>query len=100
MVTIQIKFKSNGEEIKRTAILNDTLSELSKNTKNQATDIVDSMTEDGFWSVIFDENDSTQYEIEFAYNQENGKTFTPIKAITWVGSVVDDVQKVTQLKIK
>lgn len=100
MITIQIKFRSNGEEIKRTAILNNTLSELSKSTKNQATDIVDNITEDGFWSIIFSEDDSTQYEIEFAYNQEEGKTFTPIKAITWVDGVVDDAQKVTQLKIK
>ena len=44
MKTIICKFKSNGENITTTAIVNDDLSTLSKSKKNEATDIIDSQS--------------------------------------------------------
>ena len=52
MKTIRIKFKSNGETIKKTAIFSDDLSELSKSKKNQADDIIIDYWPDGFCSGI------------------------------------------------
>ena len=41
MKSIKCTFKSNGEDVTVTAIINDELSELSKSKRNQATDIID-----------------------------------------------------------
>lgn len=92
MRTIKLQFKSNGETIRKTAILTDDLSELSKSKKNQATDMVD-FPEDEFWSLIFEESEVISYEVEFKY-EDYCKTLKPIKAITWCDGVVDDSQKV------
>lgn len=93
MRTIKLQFESNGETIRRTAILTDDLSDLSKSKKNQATDITE-YPEDSFWSVLFSESESLEYEVEFAY-EDYCKTLEPIKAITWVDGVIDDVQEVS-----
>lgn len=91
METIKVKFKSNGREIRKTAILTDDLSNLSKSKKNQARDIIE-YPEDGFWSIVFDESETLQYEVEFAI-ADYQKTLKPIKAITWGDDVIEDVQK-------
>ena len=41
MKTLQFNFKSNGENIQLSAIANDSLTELSKSKKNQATNILE-----------------------------------------------------------
>lgn len=66
MKTIICDFKSNGEKVRKTAVINDNLSELSKSKKNEATDIIDDfMTEDNVWIIFFEENERLSYEVQF-----------------------------------
>ena len=96
MRTILATFKTGGKTIKRTAILNDDLSELSKSKKNQCADIIDDTTDDGYWSLIFFESDTIQYEVELEYDTEEWrKTLKPIKCIVWDNDVIDDEVNVT-----
>ena len=102
MKTIICKFKSDGEDIKKTAILNDNLINPSKSKKNEATDIIEpDMLDYEEWSVFFEITDTLGYEVVFEYDRENCvKTLKPVKAITWNGSKPDkvtitDVQNVT-----
>ena len=96
MRTIICKFKSEGKDVRKTAILNDTLDELSKSKKNEAYDIyVDDY--EGFWSVFFEGDPGTQYEVQFKFDIENRqKTLEPIKAVTWGG---DDAGTVTDSQL-
>ena len=92
MKTIICNFKSNGEKVKKTAVINDNLSELSKSKKNEATDIIDNV-----WNIFFEENERLSYEVQFKVDKEGNKTLTPVKGITWEGgddAVITDVQKV------
>lgn len=96
MKTIICKFKSDGTDIKKTAIITDTLDAISKSKKNEATDILkpDVLDNEG-WSICFDITDTLSYEVEFEYDKENAiKTLKPIKAITWLESAIFDVQEV------
>lgn len=97
MKTIICNFKSNGENVKVTAVINDALTELSKSKKNQATDIIDDfILEDEEWGIFFEVSDNMGYEIQFKTN-DGQKTLKPVKAITWEGgadAVITDVQKV------
>ena len=96
MRTILATFKTGGKTIKRTAILNDDLSELGKSKKNQCADIIDDTTDDGYWSLIFFESDTIQYEVELEYDTEEWrKTLKPIKCIVWDNDVIDDEVNVT-----
>lgn len=101
MKTLKFNFKSEGKTITRTAILTDDLQELSRNKKNQCSDITDFGNEDGYWSLIFEgENgENVSYEIEMEYDTYNfERTLVPIKAITWDDSdsgVIIDEQEVT-----
>ena len=82
MKTIICKFKSDGTDIRKTAVINDSLDALSKSKKNEATDIIepDTLT------------DTLAYEVMFVYDQEKDiKTLKPVKAITWDGSDIDHV---------
>lgn len=98
MKTITCTFKSEGKTIKKTAILSDSLDRLSESKRNEATEILIGCREDGYWSIIFEEeDDEKQYEIEFKYDEE--KTLTPIKALTWQYDYLADAQFVT-VKIK
>lgn len=98
MKTIICNFQSNGEKIKKTAVINDNLSELSKSKKNEATDIIDDyIAEDNVWILFFEENDHLGYEVQFKVDKKENKTLTPVKSITWEGgddAVITDVQKV------
>lgn len=95
MITIKIQFQSNGETINRTAIINDCLNELSNSQKNQAYEINNECWSDGYWSIFFEGKPGTLYEIEFKYDTDNyRKTLEPIKAITWVNDIIEDVQAV------
>lgn len=102
MKTIICNFKSNGENVTVTAIINDDLSGLSKAKKNQATDIIDDfMKEDDVWCLFFEVNNTLGYEIQLKVI-DGKKTLKPVKAITWEGgedAVITDVQKV-KVKIK
>lgn len=98
MTTIICKFKSEGKDIRKTAILNDTLDELSKSMKNEAYDIYMEDYGGGEWSVFFEGNPGTVYEVVFEFDAENRqKTLKPLRAVTWGGddtSVVTDSQLV------
>jgi len=95
MKTIKIQFQSNGETVKRTAIVNDCLNELSNSQRNQACDINNECWSDGFWSLFFEGEPGTQYEVEFEFDTENHReTLKPVKAITWVDDIIEDVQPV------
>lgn len=99
MKSIKCTFKSNGEDVTVTAIVNDELSELSKSKRNQATDIIDDfIKEDEVWCLFFEISPSLGYEIQFKVDKNGTKTFKPVKAITWEGgddAVITDVQNVT-----
>lgn len=99
MKSIKCTFKSNGEDVTVTAIINDELSELSKSKRNQATDIIeDFIKEDEVWCLFFEISPSLGYEIQFKVDKNGTKTLKPVKAITWEGgddSVITDVQNVT-----
>ena len=99
MKSIKCTFKSNGEDVTVTAIINDDLSELSKSKRNQATDIIDDfIKEDEVWCLFFEMSPSLGYEIQFKVDKNGTKTLKPVKAITWEGgedAVITDVQNVT-----
>lgn len=99
MKSIKCTFKSNGEDVTVTAIINDELSELSKSKRNQATDIIDDfIKEDEVWCLFFEISPSLGYEIQFKVDKNGTKTLKPVKAITWEGgedAVITDVQIVT-----
>ena len=96
MKTIICKFKSDGKDVKKTAIINDSLDTLSISKKSEATDIIEPDTFDyEEWSIYFEVTDTLAYEQE-----SHIKTLKPIKAITWDGTDIDhvvitDVQKVS-----
>ena len=98
MKTVTITFKSNGETVKKVAVIKDDLSELSSSKKNEA-DTIEQYIDDGWWSICFGIEDSVGYEIEFKI-EDYRRTLTPIKAITWVNDVIDDVQPIDSLTIK
>ena len=98
MKTLQFNFKSNGEIIQLSAVIGDSLTELSKSKKNQATDIIEEdMYEGKNWGLFFDINDTLGYEIQMKLDKNYQRTLIPIKAITWEGcddAIITDVQKV------
>ena len=102
MKTVICNFKSNGENVKVTAIINDNLTELSKSKRNEATDIIDDfIAEDNVWCLFFEKNEKLGYELQFKV-VENCKTLKPVKAITWEGgddAVITDSQYFT-VKVK
>lgn len=98
MKTVIITFKSNGDTVKKVAVIKDDLSDLSGSKKNQA-DTIEEYAEGGFWALYFGCEDSVGYEVEFAV-EDYCRTLTPIKAITWVDDVIDDVQPIESLIIK
>ncbi len=103
MKTIICKFKSDGKDVKKTAIFGDCLLFLSKSKKNEATDILqpEELDNENAWAIFFAVTETLGYEVQFEYDlEENRQTFNPIKAITWDGSEPDkvtitDVQNVT-----
>ena len=99
MIQIKCKFLSNGQTIKKTAILKETLNELSNSKKNEAFDTSMECYEDGYWSLFFEgypERPGTIYEVELKFDIANRqKTLEPLKAITWKDDVISDVQLVT-----
>ena len=100
MKTIICNFKSDGKDIRKTAILNDCLTELSKSKRNEATDILEpGYPGDNIWGIVFEVTETLSYEVNFKY-KEYQKTLEPVKAITWDGSrpdnvTITDVQKLT-----
>lgn len=91
MRTIHISFKVKGEIIKRSAIISDDLSYLSKSKKNQCDDIIDDTLDDGYWSLIFFESNTKHFEIEFEYDRDNWqKIIKPIKCIVWENDIIED----------
>ena len=100
MKTIRISFKSKGKNVKVTAILKDGLAELSTSAKNECFDMQSETWANGYWSLFFEGGSGVQYEVEFEFDIDNRqKTLKPIKAITWVYDVIDDVQK-AEVKVR
>ena len=63
MKTIICKFKSDGKDVKKTAIINDSLDTLSISKKSEATDIIEPDTFDyEEWSIYFEVTDTLAYE--------------------------------------
>ena len=97
MKTIKCSFVSEGKNINLTAILTDDLTELSKSKQNQATDLInDFIQEDNTWGIYFDREEQEKIELgyELVFKAEDGKPILkPVKAITWVGGIITDVQK-------
>lgn len=100
MKTIICKFKSEGVEIRKTAILNDSLDDFSKSKKNEATDICGpyEYSDHQEWSIYFHVSDALGYEVVFKCDRNRTKTLEPLRAVTWSGEdagVVTDSQKVS-----
>lgn len=101
MRTIICKFNSEGKAVKKTAILNDSMNELSKSKKNEATDIQEAGDHNDYeeWSIYFEETTCLGYEVVFKFNHKNyTKTLKPLRAITWGGEdagVIIDSQHVS-----
>ena len=94
MKRIKIEFPSNGEKVRKTAIMRDTLDGLSASAKNEAFDFCEDGGADGYWSLLFEGSPGIVYEVEFVFDRKNcRKTLEPVKAITWKDDVIDDVQK-------
>lgn len=98
MRTIVCEFESNGQTVKRTAIISDDLSTLSNSKKNQAGDICEMFPYEHTWCLYFPVNEQLGYEIQFKTDEYGNKTLDPVKAITWEGKteadVITDVQPV------
>lgn len=99
MKTIKCTFKSNGENITKTAVISDDLSTLSKSKKNEATDIIDDfITEDEIWIIFFEVSDHLGYEVQLKVDGDGNKTLKGLKAITWQSEhgdlVITDEQSV------
>lgn len=95
MITIICKFWAEGEIVKKTAILSDDLRSLSQNKKNECYDTQLETYGDGYWSIFFEGEPGTQYEVEFKFDRANRQmTLEPIKAITWINDIIEDVQTV------
>ena len=92
MTILNIKFKSNGETVKKTAMFKSIGNnpELSSSKKNDAYDANIDDYGDGFWVILFE----AEYDLEC-----HQPTLRPIKAITWLDDVIDDVQTV-EIKVK
>lgn len=98
MKTIKCTFLSGGKDIRKTAVLNDSLDSLSNSRKNEAFDLFMECYGDGYWSVFFEGDPGTQYEVEFRFDTENRqKTLEPVKAVTWENDIITDVQEVAVL---
>ena len=97
MKTIICKFKSNGNNIAKTAILSNDLKTISKSKHNQALDIVYEENYDlDTWCIVFPGMNSV-YECHFKVI-DNVRTLNPVKAVTWIGrdlDVCDDTQALT-----
>ena len=95
MVTIICKFMSEKKLVKKTAILSDDLRSLSQSKKNECWDVQHETYGDGYWSIFFEGEPGTQYEVEFKFDRANRQmTLEPIKAITWINDIIEDVQTV------
>lgn len=95
MTTIRCNFLSEGKTVKKTAILSDNLHTLSESQKNECYEINVETYGDGYWSIFFEGEPETQYEVEFKFDRANRQmTLEPIKAITWKDDAIVDVQSV------
>ena len=102
MTILNIKFKSNGETIKKTAMFKSigNSPELSSSKKNDAYDANIEFYADGYWVILFEAEGGVMYEVQLEYDLDcHQPTLRPIKAITWLDDVIDDVQTV-EIKVK
>lgn len=102
MRELRISFDSNGQHLKKVAMFKTfgNQPELSKSKRNEAVDVQMEFDVEGYWSITFEGEAGTLYEIELVYDKENRQpTVTPIKAITWQNDVITDVQQ-AEVKIR
>lgn len=98
MKQVTLKFKSRGTAIKKVVVIKDDLSDLSKSKRNENVFIF-SEPDDGYWAIYFSGDNEIDYEIQFAV-EDYRRTLIPIKAITWVNDVIQDVQLIDDLTIR
>lgn len=93
---LNCEFYSNGEVVTMNVYVNNDLSMLLENGKNDATEIIDETSYDGRkWGVYCAVSSTLGYELVFEC-EDGMRTTTPVKAITWAGkdaSIIDDVQE-------
>jgi hypothetical protein len=74
--------------------------ELSSSKKNDAYDANIEFYTDGYWVILFEAEAGVMYEVQLEYDLDcHQPTLHPIKAITWLDDVIDDVQTV-EIKVK
>ncbi len=86
MKTLEVKFNSLGEQVKRTVLFNKDGS-LKRSNKNQALDIDENNAIKGWWEIFFEGQEGIKYEAQFRYDNNKGvRTFEPISVITLKGN--------------
>ncbi len=85
MKQLKIKFTVDGTEYRRTAILSDDLTQLSKSKRNQCEDIVNGVADElHIWSLYFDNG---TIECDFhAHIDDDGNevcTLNPYEVLFW-----------------
>lgn len=89
MVTITIEFEYEGKKHNLKAMLNNSLTELSKSKKNDATEIIDNTGDDERWSIIFGEYDLFVEAVMYRDSEDGDKTTSVDYAIIWNGEILE-----------
>ena len=89
MVTITIEFEYEGKKHNLKAMLNNTLTELSKSKKNDATEINDDFGDEDRWSIIFGQYDLFIEAVMYRDSDDGEKTTSVDYIIIWNGDVIE-----------
>lgn len=89
MVTITIEFEYEGKKHNLRAMLNNSLTELSKSKKNDATEIIDDYGDEDRWSIIFGEYELYVEAVMYRDSDDGDKTTSVDYAILWNGDIIE-----------
>lgn len=89
MVTITIEFEYEGKKHNLRAMLNNSLTELSKSKKNDATEIIDDYGDEERWSIIFGQYDLYVEAVMYRDGEDGDKTTSVDYAILWNGDIIE-----------
>ena len=89
MVTITIEFEYEGKKHNLKAMLNNSLTELSKSKKNDATEIIDDFGDEDRWSIIFGQYELFVEAVMYRDSEDGEKTTSVDYAIIWNGDIMD-----------
>ena len=89
MVTITIEFEYEGKKHNLKAMLNNTLTELSKSKKNDVTEIIDDTGDDERWSIIFGQYDLFIEAVMYRDSDDREKTTSVDYIIIWNGDIIE-----------